>query len=93
MYPVINIFSCLSLLGNEDEKIGNQDSRYIDYRGQEMDPINVDLGNPCRAPPLPMFSRPRCYFFLVITNYLLGRKKCHKYYHYFPLDDTKLNIP
>lgn len=41
-----------------------------------------------------MFSRPLCYFFLIITNYYLDRKKVTSTIcHYFSFVDTELGKP
>lgn len=66
----------MSLLGNEDEKIGNWSIKNLNYRGQKIGPVQ-DCGfggSPWRASPHPRsyFLDP-CCFILTLINYLLSR--------------------
>lgn len=47
----------MSLLGNEDDKIGNWDSKDLEYRGQNMDPANDCISGTVHV----QFPEPLCF--------------------------------
>lgn len=58
----------MSLLGNENEKIGNWGSKDLDHRGEDMDAANDCIWGKAHVglPPPPMFIRPHL---LLFSNY------------------------